>query len=126
MSTNKIIANLLRDTVSNGSEHAKGRTLKVLADAFDQGLINGTAATVAELAPSTPAAAVVAPAPVDPMAGYRLLGSDERIKAGDQWKLRDGLRTRHPERKNWSPVTESVGDRPSAYSKSIFRRRVAA
>lgn len=124
MSTNKIIANLLRDTVSNGSEHAKGRTLKVLADAFDQGLINGTEATVAALAPSTPAAATVAP--VDPMAGFRLLGSDERIKAGDQWKLRDGLRTRHPERKNWSEVTESVGDRPSAYSKSIFRRRVSA
>ena len=123
MSTNKIIANLLRDTVSNGSEHAKGRTLKVLADAFDQGLINGTEATVAALAPSTPAPAA---APVDPMAGYRLLGSDERIKAGDQWKLRDGLRTRHPERKNWSTVTESVGDRPSAYSKSIFRRRISA
>ena len=123
MSTNKIIANLLRDTVSNGSEHAKGRTLKVLADAFDQGLINGTEETVADLSP-TPAAAPVAP--VDPMAGYRLLGSDERIKAGDQWKLRDCLRTRHPERKNWSEVTESVGDRPSAYSKSIFRRRVVA
>lgn len=122
MSTNKIIANLLRDTVTSGSEHAKGRALRVIADSFDAGLINGTAATVAELTPAPVTAPVV---PATPVVQYRDLGSDERILAGDEWKLREGVRTRHPERKNWQTVTDSVGDRPCRYPKSQFRRKLA-
>lgn len=123
MTTNTIIANLLSDTVQNGSEHSKGRALKVIADSFRSGLINGNAGLATALG-SAPAAAPVAP--VAPSVQYRDLGSDERIKEGDEWKLRNGLRSRlHPERLNWQRVTTSVGDRPSHYPQSVFRRKVA-
>ena len=56
---------------------------------------------------------------------YVTLGEDEVIQAGDEWKLKDGLRHSDGRLVMWRPVEGSVGDLVSDHEKSQFRRRKA-
>lgn len=71
-------------------------------------------------------APVGAETPIAAMPEYVILGDDDEIQAGDEWKLKDGLR--HSDRSKpvmWRPVGGSVGDLVSDHEKSQFRRRKA-
>lgn len=47
---------------------------------------------------------------------YRILGDDERIVAGDQFKMAE-LSDEH-----WAPVESFVGHRPREFNHALFER----
>lgn len=61
---------------------------------------------------------------VDDEPKYRILGPDEVIKVGDEWKLKDGLKHKDRRTPEWKAVEKGVGHRASCFPKSQFRRVV--
>lgn len=52
----------------------------------------------------------------------RVLDEDEIIRAGDEWRLKDGLRHADGRPVEWRPCVGSVGRPVSDFPDSIFRR----
>ena len=92
-----------------------------LADYFDPPAVGAAVSEPLAAVAATPAAQE-APTPVEPV--IRLLDGDETVMAGDEWRLRDGLRHRDGRPVEWRPAVGSVGSPTSDFPDSIFRRKI--
>ena len=102
-----------------------------LADYFDPPApaINAFAPDIAVGIAAEAAAAVAAipvvqeaPTPAEPV--IRLRDEGETVMAGDEWRLRDGLRHRDGSPVEWRPAVGSVGSPAGDFPESIFRRKI--
>ena len=103
-----------------GTYDSKGFLLG-LADYFDPPAVGAAVSEPLAAVAATPAAQE-APTPVEPV--IRLLDGDETVMAGDEWRLRDGLRHRDGRPVEWRPVVGSVGSPAGDFPDSIFRRKI--
>lgn len=135
MSTKIALANVLRILAENQETITKG----IYADVLD-GVADGLEAEVSvglvlhqnQGAGQKAPAAASAAAPTTPAStgasdeeGYENV-TDGFIEAGDEWKLRDGLKHSDGREVTWREVgPELVGKAVSGYTKSLLRRKTA-
>lgn len=126
MSTKIALANVLRIVAENKDSLTK----EILADVLD-GVADGLESDVtvgislqhapgtkAPVTPTTPAASVE-PASAE---GYKEV-TEGFIEAGDEWKLRDGLKHTDGRAVTWREVTADLVGKPvTDFSKSVLRR----
>lgn len=73
-------------------------------------------------------AAVESGAPADPVAtpvsadGYIMLGNDDIIQKGDEWRLRSGLKHSDVSRRRWRKAHD-IGYKVGDFTKSEYRRK---
>lgn len=73
-------------------------------------------------------AAVESGAPADPVAtpvsadGYIMLGNDDIIQKGDEWRLRSGLKHSDGSRRRWRKAHD-IGYKVGDFTKSEYRRK---
>lgn len=97
--------------------------LSAMADYFDD---NSAPVALEEADAPAPVQTDIVREQLAALSEYAILGDDDEIQVGDEWKLKDGLR--HSDRSKpvmWRPVEGSVGDFVSDHEKSQFRRRKA-
>lgn len=132
MSTKIALANVLRILAENQETITKG----IYADVLD-GVADGLEAEVSvglvlhqnqgagQKAPAAAAPTTPASAGASDEEGYENV-TDGFIEAGDEWKLRDGLKHSDGREVTWREVgPELVGKAVSGYTKSLLRRKTA-
>lgn len=141
MSTKIALANVLRILAENQETITKGIYADVLdgvADGLEaevsvglvlhqnQGAGQKAPAAASATAPTTPASTAASDeATGEAEEGYENV-TDGFIEAGDEWKLRDGLKHSDGREVTWREVgPELVGKAVSGYTKSLLRRKTA-
>lgn len=105
-----------------------------MGKAVDSALKALVEAIKSEMAPakkSVPAVAakpVVKPAKADKALaagdGYKMLKPSDKIKKGDEWRLKHGLHHGDGRKPRWRKVDDAIGSKVSDFDKSMFRRPV--
>ena len=131
MNTNLTLASVLRIT-ADASDLPAGFTSKVL-NAVADGLENGDESVQVIFTAGVGAQAEAAPVAAAPAQDASYVDLDEEdeagepnvVQAGDEWKLKDGLKHRDRRPVEWRVVTDDlIGREVGEFEKSIFRRPV--
>jgi hypothetical protein len=59
-----------------------------------------------------------------PAPGYKNLSAKDKIKKGDEWKLKDDFHHLGGKHNAWRKCKDSIGRKVGDFSKSVFRRKV--
>ena len=59
-----------------------------------------------------------------PAPGYKNLSAKDKIKKGDEWKLKDDFHHLGGKHNEWRKCKSSIGRKVGDFSKSVFRRKV--